>query len=263
MKAEYIERVTAPEVGLNSSSLRVEHLDLQLDGKAILSGIVLSLPARGVTTLIGPSGAGKTSLLHCLNGLRGAWQGRIEMFGREVRDWPGGGDALRRCAGLISQKPSVFPCSIRDNVLFGLRGKARRALEPDWVETCLRKAVLWDEVADRLDARASSLSVGQQQRLCLARALAMRPRLLLADEPTASLDPRSRQMIEASLLTMAGDMPVLCVTHDMEQARRLGGRVIFMCDGRIIESADSADFFDGPQRIESREFLRWSVCDCD
>jgi len=130
------------------------------------------------------------------------------------------------------------------------------------IESLLRTAALWDEVKMRLDAPAAQLSLGQQQRLCLARALALQPKLLLLDEPTASLDPRSKQAIEASLHSLAAQMPLLCVTHDIEQAKRLADRVIFMCDGRLIEQADAADFFSRPARLESREFLRWAVCDC-
>jgi len=126
----------------------------------------------------------------------------------------------------------------------------------------LRQAALWDEVKNRLHDGALTLSVGQQQRLCIARALALAPKMLLLDEPTASLDPRSKQFIEISLLKLAQEMPLLCVTHDIEQAKRLGGQIIFLCDGRLIESGNSEDFFARPKRLESREFLRWSVCDC-
>jgi len=117
-------------------------------------------------------------------------------------------------------------------------------------------------VKTRLHDQATTLSVGQQQRLCIARALMLSPKMLLLDEPTASLDPLSKQFIEASLLELAQNMPVLCVTHDIEQAKRLGGQIIFMCEGHLIESGDSKSFFKHPNRIESREFLRWSVCDC-
>ncbi len=244
-------------------SLSVDRLNLELGGQPVLKDICFNLPVRGVTMLIGPSGAGKSSLLRCLNRLYGDWSGEIRLTGRHVRHWPGGGDALRSEMGLIAQKPAVFPCSIRENVLFGLSRKRRRRIGTGQVEACLRQAVLWDEVAHRLHDRAETLSIGQQQRLCLARALILSPAILLLDEPTASLDPRSRQLIESSLRKLAENMPILCVTHDIEQAKRLSGQVIFMCEGRIIETGDGDAFFSGPERLETREFLRWSVCDCD
>jgi phosphate transport system ATP-binding protein len=114
-----------------------------------------------------------------------------------------------------------------------------------------------------LNQPAISLSIGQQQRLCLARALALQPSILLLDEPTASLDPRSKQLIEISLRTLAKSMPILCVTHDLEQAKRLQGQLIFMCDGKVIETGDSQALLQNPQKLETREFLRWEVCDCD
>jgi len=113
-----------------------------------------------------------------------------------------------------------------------------------------------------LSMPAMSLSLGQQQRLCLARALALKPSMLLLDEPTSSLDPRSKELIEDSLRQLAETMPILCVTHDLQQTQRLQGHVIFMCDGKIIETGACTDFFAHPKRLETREFLQWSVCDC-
>jgi len=243
-------------------SLRASELTLSFGDSSVLRGISFTLPERGVTTLIGPSGAGKSSLLRCLNLLNSGWDGEIGLFNHDLRHWPGGEDALRRSVGLIAQKPVLFPCCITQNVLFGLPRQVRKAGVSERLEQVLRQAALWDEVKHRLHAPANTLSVGQQQRLCIARALALSPAMLLLDEPTASLDPNSKQFIEASLLTLAQTMPLLCVTHDIEQAKRLGGRVIFICDGRIIEQGEAEAFFSHPQRIESREFLRWSVCDC-
>jgi len=243
--------------------LVVTQLNLLLSGSEILRNVSFRTGESGISVLVGPSGAGKSSLLQCLNLLyREEWSGNIMVAGRDIKSWSDGPDALRRSLGLIHQRPVVFPCSIHDNVLFGLRGKERRSLDGDWVEQCLQQAALWDEVKDRLHAPAGSLSVGQQQRLCIARALALSPSMLLLDEPTSSLDPHSKQMIEASLLDMAERMPLLCVSHDMEQAKRLGDDIIFMCNGMIIEQGPSDSFFAQPQRLETREFLRWSVCDC-
>ncbi|HHJ80001.1 MAG TPA: ATP-binding cassette domain-containing protein [Candidatus Tenderia electrophaga] len=245
-----------------AGALQIQGLNLELGGTAVLEGVELALPATGVTTLIGPSGAGKSSLLRCINGLHQGWQGQIELAGRDIHHWPGGWDQLRRHVGLIAQKPCVFPQSIRANVVFGIQGWRQRRRADALVEAVLRQAALWDEVSGRLTAPAETLSLGQQQRLCIARALAIKPGLLLLDEPTASLDPRSKQLIEQSIKSLAESMPLVCVTHDLEQARRLGGQVVFMCEGKVIERADCESFFQRPQRLESREFLSWNVCQC-
>ncbi|VAW89192.1 Phosphate transport ATP-binding protein PstB (TC 3.A.1.7.1) [hydrothermal vent metagenome] len=246
-----------------SAVLTVEKLALNLAGKKILQQIDFSLPAIGVTSVIGPSGAGKSSLLRCLNGLESEWSGVVKIDGNDIRQWPGGWDQLRRHVGLIAQKPVVFNTSIRANVCFGLHGWRQRRHADELVKASLQQAALWGEVRDRLDAPATTLSVGQQQRLCIARAIAIKPEILLLDEPTASLDPRSKQLVEQSMLQLAQEIPLICVTHDLEQAQRLKGQVIFMCDGRVIEQAASHSFFNQPQQIETREFLRWNVCDCD
>jgi len=254
-----VQHNTRPQI----PSLNCEHLALRLSNQSILKDVSFCLPQTGITSLIGPSGAGKSSLLRCITGLNQAWKGKIHIQGQDVRQWQGGVDALRQHVGLIAQKPSVFPVSIADNVVFGLSRKERKKNQQKKIQGCLEKAALWDEVKHRLDSPARSLSLGQQQRLCLARALALKPSMLLLDEPTASLDPRSKQLIEASLKQLATSMPLLCVTHDLEQTQRLQGQVIFMCDGTIIEAGACYDLFEHPERIETREFLRWSVCDCE
>ncbi|MDQ6983032.1 MAG: phosphate ABC transporter ATP-binding protein [Mariprofundus sp.] len=258
--AELPQQVAANDAG--DTSLHVSKLSLALDGKNILRDISFSLPAQGMNILIGPSGAGKSTLLRCLNLLHSDWHGELRIMGHDARCWPEGEDELRRSIGLIAQKPALFPCSIQQNIVFGLSRKECSYMPQIRIEKVLKQAALWDEVKNRLHDHAATLSVGQQQRLCIARALMLSPKMLLLDEPTASLDPRSKQFIETSLLELAQNMPVLCVTHDIEQAKRLGGQVIFMCDGHLIESGDSKLFFKYPNRIESREFLRWSVCDC-
>lgn len=251
-----------PQGPSDSVALQIQGLNLVLGGMTVLEGVGLALAQTGVTTLIGPSGAGKSSLLRCINGLHQNWQGQIELAGRDIHHWQGGWDQLRRHVGLIAQKPCVFPQSIRTNVVFGIQGWRQRRRADALVEAVLCQAALWDEVSARLTAPAETLSLGQQQRLCIARALAIKPGLLLLDEPTASLDPRSKQLIEQSIKSLAESMPVLCVTHDLEQARRLGGQVVFMCEGKVIEQADCESFFQRPQRLESREFLSWNVCEC-
>ncbi len=265
------KKITVPQVEMPEQlaakdaediSLYVSKLSLTIGDKDILRNISFALSGQGMNVLIGPSGAGKSTLLRCLNLLHTDWCGEFHVMGHDARCWPDGEDELRRTIGLIAQKPTLFPCSIQQNIVFGLSRKERSHMSEIRIEKVLKQAALWDEVKNRLHDHAATLSVGQQQRLCIARALMLSPKILLLDEPTASLDPRSKQFIEASLFELAQEMPVLCVTHDIEQAKRLDGQIIFMCDGRLIESGDSKLFFKHPNRIESREFLRWSVCDC-
>jgi len=255
--------INPPKIHAQENLLVVEQLCLQLENKRILKNISFSLPIAGITTLIGPSGAGKSSLLRCLNMLYPTWEGEISIDKTSIKQLQGGEDSLRKYMGLIAQKPAVFPASIAENVTFGLSRKQRKQDTSKLIYHCLTQAALWDEVKDRLNQPANTLSIGQQQRLCLARALALQPSILLLDEPTASLDPRSKQLIEISLRTLSKNMPILCVTHDLEQAKRLQGQLIFMCDGKVIETGDSHTLLQNPQKLETREFLRWEVCDCD
>lgn len=255
--------MNTPKIHVQEDFLVVEQLCLQLENNPILKNISFSLPTTGITTLIGPSGAGKSSLLRCLNMLHPTWYGEVYIGKTSIKQWQGGEDSLRKFIGLIAQKPAIFPASIAENVTFGLPRNQRKQDTSALIHDCLTQAALWDEVKDRLNQPAITLSIGQQQRLCLARALALQPAILLLDEPTASLDPRSKQLIEISLRTLAKNMPILCVTHDLEQAKRLQGQLIFMCDGKIIETGDSQALLQNPQKLETREFLRWEVCDCD
>ena len=244
------------------SDIQIRSLSLSMQGKKILNDINLSLFSTGITTLIGPSGAGKSSLLRCITRLNKTWTGDIHISEKNVARWPGGDEALRCHVGLIAQKPCVFPTTIKANVVFGLSRKARRQSD-ELIEMCLKQVALWEEVRDRLNVPATMLSLGQQQRLCLARALAIQPKVLLLDEPTASLDPKSKQLIEQTMLQLSKSIPLVCITHDLDQAKRLGGMTVFMCNGEVIEQSACETFFSQPSRIESKEFLRWHVCDCD
>ncbi len=259
---ERCDVLNAPDVVAFEHGLACHGVSLCLGEQQVLQEVDVVLPNRGVTCLIGPSGAGKSSLLRCITGLHETWTGDIHIEGQSVRHWQGGVDALRRQVGLIAQKPTVFPTTIEQNVLFGLSRKEKKSLGREGVQHCLQQAALWDEVAHRLDDAATDLSLGQQQRLCLARALALKPSMLLLDEPTASLDPRSKASIEQSIRALAVVMPVLCVTHDLVQAQRLSQYIMFMCAGRLLESGFSDALFQHPKRLETREFLCWSVCDC-
>ena len=248
-------------------ALEVRGLTVRTAERVLLRDVELSVPRSTVFGVIGPSGAGKSTLLRCLNRLVDLTpqldvSGEVLLDGRSVRDPGMHPDALRARVGMLFQRPVVFPGSIRHNVVFGARrtlGLPRREL-PDIAERALREVALWDEVKDRLSAPADTLSAGQQQRLCLARTLATRPEVILMDEPTSSLDPRSTQAIEELILTLKRDRTIVLVTHDLDQARRVADWLGCVClrdgAGELMESACCAELLENPSCQEVADFLR-------
>lgn len=246
--------------------LETRSLSVHAGGQAILRDINLAVRPRQVLGIIGPSGAGKSTLLKCLNrlvelesGLR--VEGEVLLHGRSVWDAAVDADELRRHIGILFQQPVVFPQSIFRNVLFGVRNLrlAPRRRWPEVAEKALRQAALWDEVKDRLRAPAEELSVGQQQRLCLARTLATEPEIILMDEPTSALDPRGTRAIEDLVLELGRELAIVLVTHDMNQAQRVCDHLACLCihdgAGEILESACCADLFDNPQCRQVIDYL--------
>lgn len=233
----------------------------------LLEGVNLDVPRGGVFAIIGPSGAGKSTLLKVFNRMLELetpplkLRGEVLFAGRPIHGPGVDPDTLRSRIGMLSQQPTIFPTSIARNVLFGVRHVerlSRRGLA-ERLREALISAALWEEVEDRLQAPAVELSVGQQQRLCLARALALRPEVILMDEPTSALDPRATAAIEARIADLARDHTIVLVTHDLAQARRLGDRVACVCRrdgvGRVVETACCEDLFDHPQCRETIEYL--------
>jgi phosphate transport system ATP-binding protein len=225
--------------------------------------VSLSIRLGEVLALIGPSGCGKTTLLRTLNRLTeltpGASRGgTILLDGADVDDLEV--TTLRRRVSMVFQQPNPFPMSIFDNVAYALREQSRKrpgnkVVEP-LVEDALRRAGLFDEVKDKLDAPALRLSGGQQQRLCIARAIATRPEVLLMDEPCSALDPRSTQVIEQLIGDLRKDLAIVIVTHNMQQARRVGDKVAFMYLGDLVEYGDAEQIFDAPQAQRTRDYVR-------
>ena len=233
----------------------------------LLRRVDLEIPAGGVFGVIGPSGAGKSTLLKIFNRLLEletpplTLTGEVEFQGRSVLGAGVDPDTLRSRIGMLSQQPVVFPTSIARNVLFGVRHVerlSRRGLS-ERLEEALERADLWDEVKDRLQAPAVELSVGQQQRLSLARALALRPEVILMDEPTSALDPRATAAVEALIRELAVTQTIVLVTHDLDQARRLADRVACVCRrdgaGEVVETGCCGDLFDNPQCRETMQYL--------
>ncbi|CAN5803422.1 phosphate ABC transporter ATP-binding protein PstB [soil metagenome] len=227
--------------------------------------VTLDFPAHEVTAIIGPSGCGKSTLLRCLNRMHetvplARVEGTVLFHGQDI--YADGVDpiALRRHVGMVFQRPTPFPTmSIRDNVAAGLRAqpgvKLSAAAQDEVVERALREAALWDEVKDRLKQSATGISGGQQQRLCIARALATSPHVLLLDEPTAALDPISTQKVEELVYELRKVMSVIIVTHNMQQAARVSDRTVFMLMGEMIEMAPTRKMFTTPSDPRTESYI--------
>ncbi|HEU5184856.1 MAG TPA: phosphate ABC transporter ATP-binding protein PstB [Gemmatimonadaceae bacterium] len=227
--------------------------------------VSLAFRDHTVTAIIGPSGCGKSTFLRCLNRMHetvpGARvTGTVMLDGTDIYAKGSSPIRVRRHIGMVFQRPTPFPTmSVRDNVAAGLRtlGDARpsRSETNAIVERALRRAALWDEVADRLSASALALSGGQQQRLCIARALATEPGILLLDEPTASLDPLSAQRVEELIYELRKDMTVVIVTHNMQQAARVSETTAFFLNGELIEAAPTRMMFTTPSDSRTEAYI--------
>ena len=234
-------------------------LHLAYSGREVLKGVSVPVVKGRVTAIVGPSGCGKTTLLRSLNRLTDL-SDNCQVTGQILLDGENSLDMdpiqLRRRVGMVFQRPNPFPMSIRDNVLYGVQAQGRhRASMDELVETSLRKAVIWDEVKDRLKDSALTLSGGQQQRICIARTLAVSPEVVLMDEPASSLDPRSTAKLEEGILAMRGDYTVVIVTYELSQARRVADYLAFIYEGRIIEYGETGQLFENPKEEATRDYL--------
>lgn len=255
---------TMSNVTATGTCLIATGLNAYFGAQHAVKNVALDLNARSVTAIIGPSGCGKSTLLRCLNRMHETVPGARATGSVTLDGEPLYGDgtsaiAVRRHIGMVFQRPTPFPTmSIRDNVAAGLRTNGRmpsRSHVDDIVEDALRRAALWNEVKDRLSTGAIALSGGQQQRLCIARALATRPRVLLLDEPTASLDPASTQKIEELVYELRSTVTVGIVTHNMQQAARVSDRTAFMLDGELVEAAQTNTMFTAPRDPRTEAYI--------
>ena len=224
--------------------------------------VSLSIPRNRVVAFIGPSGCGKSTFLRSINRLNDLIPdcrvtGELKIGGRDIYDRGVDLVSLRRQVGLVFQKPNPFPKTIYENIAFGprLQGIRRRAVLDELVEDCLRKAALWEEVKDRLQASALSLSGGQQQRLCIARALATKPRVLLMDEPASALDPIATAKIEDLIGELKSTYTIVIVTHNMQQAARVSDHTAFFYLGRLIEYDRTATLFTNPANKQTEDYV--------
>ena len=254
-------------MSMESYQIETKNLNVHYHKNHVLKNIDIKVPAKQLTAVIGPSGCGKTTLLKSFNRLLEIQdevkiEGQILVDGENILDRKGSEiPDIRKKMGLLSQKPYPLPMSIRDNVAYGLRihsNKNKDEIEKS-VEHCLQEVGLWNEVKSRLHDPASRLSVGQQQRLCLARAIAVQPEVLLCDEPTSALDPIAAQQIEKLLLKLKKDYTVVLVTHTLRQAKRVADYVIFLYFGMVIEQGPADEFFNNPKNPETKAYLSGEI----
>ncbi|MEO6688933.1 MAG: phosphate ABC transporter ATP-binding protein PstB [Dokdonella sp.] len=252
----------APNARRVDLALRTEGLSTWYGARQALDNVNLDVPAHHITALVGPSGCGKSSLLRCLNRLNDeivecrvsgrVFIGQIDAYAKDtiVHD-------LRRRVGMVFQRPNPFPLSVHDNVAYGLRllGIKRRRELDERIEAALKAATLWDEVASRLDDSALSLSLGQQQRLVIARAIAVEPEILLLDEPGSALDPAATLRFEELLHELARRHTIVLVTHNMQQAARVSDFTAFLHQGRLIEFGDTDALFTNPLERQTEDFI--------
>jgi phosphate transport system ATP-binding protein len=250
------------EVRAEPSVLEIRDFDLWYGTKQALHDITMTIPRGKVTALIGPSGCGKSTLLRSVNRLNDLIDSvRIEgdmllngdsIYGRTVDVIE-----LRRRMGMVFQKSNPFPMSIFENVVYPLRidGERNRNVLKDVCERTLKGAALWEEVSDRLGESALSMSGGQQQRLCIARAIAAEPEVLLMDEPCSALDPIATSKIEELITELRGEYSILIVTHNMQQASRVSDYTAFMYLGRLIEFGPTAEIFTNPHLKETEDYI--------
>ncbi len=254
---------TAPATsvhGIQTRQLNLWYADFQA-----LKDVSLDIKNGLVTALIGPSGCGKTTLLRCFNRINERYgyvrtTGEIKLLGKNIYDPDVSLIELRKSVGMVFQRPNPLPISIYENIVFGLRvheprRQLRRSELDAVVEQSLREVMLWDDLKDRLRERATGLQLEQQQKLCIARLLPLKPEIILMDEPCSALDPKATLAIEELMLTLAGRYTVLVVTHNMAQARRVSNECVLMLLGEVIEHGRTEEVFLTPRDKRTADYI--------
>ncbi|MHA8138120.1 phosphate ABC transporter ATP-binding protein PstB [Lactobacillaceae bacterium Scapto_B20] len=241
-----------------------ENVRLYYGEKEALHGVNLDFYKNQITALIGPSGSGKSTYLRCLNRINDlipgvTVTGSIKLDGKDIYAPDVDITSLRTRVGMVFQQPNPFPFSVYENVAYGLKLGGHRKYSKEQmdqiVEESLKQAAVWDEVKDHLNDSALSFSGGQQQRICIARVLAVKPEIILLDEPTSALDPISSYAIENTLLSIKDEYTMITVTHNMQQASRISDRTAFLLDGKLVEANDTKEIFINPEKKETNDYL--------
>ena len=260
MNVTQTETEPATELAINTAALNLWYGDFQA-----LFDVNLEISQGRVTSMIGPSGCGKSTFLRSVNRINERLgyvriEGSIDVFGNNIYAPEVELVQVRKQVGMVFQRPNPLPVSIRENVLFGHKlhnrdKKYSRDDEDDIVEESLRQVLLWDEVKDHLKRRATQLSLEEQQKLCIARLLPVKPSILLMDEPCSTLDPKGTAAVEELIWELRGKYSILMVTHNMAQARRASEECIFMLMGKVIEHSATADMFVTPSHQETADYI--------
>jgi phosphate transport system ATP-binding protein len=260
MNAVLLNRANQNET--NEISIKVENLNLYYGQKQALHGVSMDIPKKKVTAYIGPSGCGKSTLLRCINRMNDlvdnvTIDGKILLENENIYAQGVNVAALRRRVGMVFQKPNPFPKSIFENVAYGLRiqGINDKYILQETVENALRGAALWDEMKDRLNDNALGMSGGQQQRLVIARAIAIEPEVLLLDEPASALDPISTLKIEELINELKEKYTIVIVTHNMQQAARVSDYTAFMYMGELVEMGTTSELFTNPKKKQTEDYI--------
>jgi len=251
---------------MENEHIRIKNFFVWYGNEKALNNINLTIPNNAITVILGPSGCGKSTLLKSLNRLLDEVddvrvEGEILVDGKNIYDKDVNVPALRKKMGLLLQKPQVLPFSIYKNVIFGpkINGIKDKKILKEICFKYLNMAHLWDEVSLKLNEPAHKLSIGQQQRLCLARGLAVEPEILLCDEPTSALDPISSKKVEETLLELKKNYTIILVTHILRQARRLADYIAFFYLGELVEFAQSKDFFENPRDERTKAYIKGDI----
>lgn len=245
-----------------SAIIEAKNLNLWYGNHQALFDVNVAIPANKITALIGPSGCGKSTFLKTLNRMNDLVpgcriEGEINYGGQNIYDPTIDTTWLRKEIGMVFQKANPFPMSIYDNIAYGPRthGIRSKVKLDEIVEKSLRDAAIWDEVKDRLNKSALGMSGGQQQRLCIARALAVHPEVLLMDEPTSALDPISTSKVEDLVISLKKEYTIIIVTHNMQQATRVSDRTAFFLLGEVVEYSETEKLFSNPQDKRTEDYI--------
>ena len=250
----------APKYGLETDKLNLWYGDFQA-----LINVSVQIKEGLITGLIGPSGCGKTTLLRCFNRMNERYgnvttTGQIRILGKNIYDPDVSLLELRKSVGMVFQRPNPLPISVYENIVFGLRihserGSLKKSERDEIVEKSLREVFLWDDLKDKLKTKATTLQLEQQQKLCIARLLPLKPWVILMDEPCSALDAESTRGVEDMMLSLAGRYTILIVTHNMAQARRVSDECIFMLMGEFIEHSPTDDLFLTPKDSRTADYI--------
>jgi phosphate transport system ATP-binding protein len=261
---------SAQAEGFAEPAFSVQGLSVSYSGKPALKDVTMDIAQREITSIIGPSGCGKSTLIRCFNRMNdlvsgASMEGLVLYHGEDIYAANVDPVTIRRRVGMVFQRPNPFPKSIRDNVAFGAKINGYRGNLDELVESCLRRAALWDEVKDDLKKSALALSGGQQQRLCIARALAVEPDVILMDEPASALDPISTTRIEDLMQELKRDYTIVIVTHNMQQAARVSDKAAFLYTevdeatatryGILVEYGPTEMIFTNPSDKRTEDYV--------